>query len=153
MSRSGHTSPRFADSRTGAADIFCLNCHVCLFFRCDESVGASRLLRNCTLGLNNPFSNARIIGWGKQPISLALTRGIRLEQTDGEIAMTSKTKSVLAAVLIAAFATPALAQGAAPLYYQAKQSRTVIEGRNSADFGTFNGTSTDRNSMVQTLGN
>jgi hypothetical protein len=69
--------------------------------------------------------------------------------------MTSKTKSAFAAVLIAAFTTPALAQGVVPLYHggQAKQSRTVIEGRNSADFGTFNGTSTDRNSVVQTLGN
>jgi hypothetical protein len=69
--------------------------------------------------------------------------------------MTSKTKSAVAALLIATFVTPALAQGAAPLYDggQAKQSRTLIEGRNSADFGTFNATSTDRNSVVQTLGN
>jgi hypothetical protein len=63
-----------------------------------------------------------------------------------EIAMTSKTKSVVAALLIAAFATPALAQGAA----------RVFEGRNAVvvhDFGTFNGTSTDRNSIVQSVGN
>lgn len=63
--------------------------------------------------------------------------------------MTSKTKSALAAVLIAAIATPALAQGAA-------QYERVSEGRNAAvvhDFGTFNGTSSDRNSVVQSLGN
>jgi hypothetical protein len=71
-----------------------------------------------------------------------------------EIAMTSKTKSALAAVLIAAIATPALAQGAEPTYY-GDQGR-LVEGRNAAvvhDFGSFNGTSTDRNSMVQTPGN
>jgi hypothetical protein len=72
--------------------------------------------------------------------------------------MTSKTKSTLAAVLVAAFTTPALAQGAAPLYYgdQATQSERVSEGRNAAvvhDFGIFNGTSSDRNSVVQSLGN
>jgi hypothetical protein len=63
-----------------------------------------------------------------------------------EIAMTSKTKAVLAAVLIAAFATPALAQG---------QAGRLIEGRNAVtvhDFGT-NGISTDRDSVVQSLGN
>jgi hypothetical protein len=113
---------------------------------------------NCSAHQNNPFSETSIIGRGNHPIFLALTRGIGLEnlkvkpKTDGEIAMTSKTKSALAAALIAAFATPALAQGAAPLYYgdQAKQSRTVIEGRNA---GTINATSTGRDSVVQTLGN
>ncbi|MBO0755062.1 MAG: hypothetical protein J2P54_04325 [Bradyrhizobiaceae bacterium] len=62
--------------------------------------------------------------------------------------MTRMTKSALAAVLIAAVATPVLAQ--------AKQSERVIEGRNAAvvhDLGAYNGTSTDRNSVVQSLGN
>lgn len=71
--------------------------------------------------------------------------------------MTSKTKSALAAVLIVAFATPALAQGAAPLYTgDYKQSQRVIEGRNAAivhNFDTFNGTSSGRDSLVQSLGN
>jgi hypothetical protein len=76
-----------------------------------------------------------------------------------EIGVTSKTKSALAAVLMAAFATPALAQGSAPLYYgnatagkQATQSQRLIEGL-VRDFGTVNGTSTDRDSIVRSLGN
>jgi hypothetical protein len=107
---------------------------------------------HCSARQNNPFSETRIIGWGKHTMSSTLTRGIRLENTDGDIAMTSKTKTVIAAVLIAAFATPSLA---ATMHHvdQAKQSRILIEGRNAADFGTYNGTSTDRNSIVQTLGN
>jgi len=77
--------------------------------------------------------------------------------------MASKTKSTPAAVLIAAAATSALAQGATPQYYgnvtagkQATQSQRLIEGRSAAvvrDFGSFNGTSTDRDSIVQSLGN
>jgi hypothetical protein len=64
--------------------------------------------------------------------------------------MTSKTKSALVAVLIAAFATPALAQGAA------LTQRHVTEGRNAVivhDYDTFNGTSSGRDSVVQSLGN
>jgi hypothetical protein len=83
--------------------------------------------------------------------------------------MTSKTKSVLAAALIAAFASPALAQGAAPFYYDATQaqssakserpaahSRRLTEGRNAAvvhDFDTYNGISSGRDGVVQSLGN
>jgi hypothetical protein len=86
-----------------------------------------------------------------------------------EIVMTSETKSVLAAALIAAFASPALAQGAAPLYYDATQAqsntkperpaahlRRLTEGRNAAvvlDFGTHNGISSGRGGLVQSLGN
>jgi hypothetical protein len=89
----------------------------------------------------------------------------------------NKTKIGLAVALIAAFATPALAQGLVPYYNYPTQmpshqtqapffatqapsyaTRTprVIEGRNAAvtgDFGASNVSPSSRESMVQSLGN
>jgi hypothetical protein len=70
--------------------------------------------------------------------------------------MTNKTKIALAAALIAAFASPALARDNGRHHNRYEQSR-VIEGRNAAvygDFGgTYSGTSTGRDALVQTPGN
>ena len=86
------------------------------------------------------------------------------------------TKTMLAAALVAAaFTTPALAQGLVPFYNNAPQSyetqapifgmetrshgireHRLIEGRNAAvrgDFDAQSGTSTGRDAMVQELGN
>jgi hypothetical protein len=88
--------------------------------------------------------------------------------------MTSKTKITLAAALIAAFATPALAQGLVPYSNYPTQApshqaqapffatqapsyatRTprVIEGRNAAVSGDFATSNSGRDFLVQTLGN
>jgi hypothetical protein len=86
----------------------------------------------------------------------------------------TKTKIALAAALIAAFASPALAQGLSPTYNypsqpsyatqepfaqewtREKQAPRVIERRNAADignFGAFNASPTSRDAMVNGLGN
>jgi hypothetical protein len=86
--------------------------------------------------------------------------------------MTSKTKITLAAALIAAFATPALAQGlvpyanyptqrpshqtqapffATPSY--ATQAPRFVERRNTAVSGDFATSNSGRDFMVQSLGN
>jgi hypothetical protein len=68
--------------------------------------------------------------------------------------MTSKTKITLAVALIAAFATPALAQSGYKVKHETSytaQAPRFIEGRNSAVVGapgTSNGSMTDRESMV-----
>jgi hypothetical protein len=74
--------------------------------------------------------------------------------------MLTKTRIALAALVITAFATPSLAQDyRADGYYTVKHERSsarslrLIEGRNAAVLGTFSGTSSDRESMVQSLGN
>ena len=88
--------------------------------------------------------------------------------------MTNKSKITLAAVLFAAFATPALAasdewivdsgryvNGQVPSYteqapLQATRAPRLLEGRNAAiigNFGTSGGTSSGRDAMVQSLGN
>jgi hypothetical protein len=84
--------------------------------------------------------------------------------------MINRTKITLAAVLIAAFATPALAQdrwvidsgrhvnGQVPSYQVPRASRAprVIEGRNAAAFGSYGangGAPSGRDAMVQSLGN
>jgi hypothetical protein len=72
-----------------------------------------------------------------------------------EIDMFTKTKIAMAALLIAAFATPSFAGDRYHAKHQrsyAPQSLQLIEGRNSAVFGAF-GTSTDRETMVQATGN
>lgn len=72
-----------------------------------------------------------------------------------EIDMFTKAKIAMAALLIAAFATPSFAGDRYHVKHQrsyAPQSLQLIEGRNSAVFGGF-GTSTDRESMVQATGN
>jgi hypothetical protein len=77
--------------------------------------------------------------------------------------MTSKTKITFAAAIIAAFATPALAQGLAPysnyptqrLSHQTQAPR-YIERRNTAVSGDFGGSivsPSGRDAMVQSLGN
>jgi hypothetical protein len=77
--------------------------------------------------------------------------------------MTSKTKITLAAALIAAFATPALAQGLVPysnyptqrLSHQTQAARS-IEHRNTAVGGDFRSSivsPSGRDAMVQSLGN
>jgi hypothetical protein len=75
--------------------------------------------------------------------------------------MTRNTKIALAALLIGAFATPSFARDyqTATLHYAKHEpsyrtlSPRLIEGRNSAAFGVFSKTFTDRESIVQTLGN
>ena len=88
--------------------------------------------------------------------------------------MTNKSKIALAAALFAAFATPALAasdewivdsgryvNGQVPSYTEqaplhALRAPRLLEGRNAAvigNFGTFNSTSSGRDTMVQSLGN
>ena len=73
--------------------------------------------------------------------------------------MLTKTQIALAALLIAAFATPSFAQD-----YRSDTQNTVrhersahsprlIEGRNATVFGDISGTSTGRDAMVQTPGN
>jgi hypothetical protein len=71
--------------------------------------------------------------------------------------MFTKTKIAMAALLIAAFATPSFARD-----YQAHvkhgrsyaaPSLSLIEGRNAAVWGSFSGSSTDRESLVQATGN
>ena len=79
--------------------------------------------------------------------------------------MTNKTKITLAAALIAAFATPALARDVRPdngrhynrheMSYSARAPR-IIERRDAAvnNFGTaYGSTSTGRDALVGTLGN
>jgi hypothetical protein len=74
--------------------------------------------------------------------------------------MTRKTKATLAALLVAAFVTPAVAQakpynGSHRAAYATSQQR-VIEGRNAAgfsNFGAFNSAPSGRDAMVQSLGN
>jgi hypothetical protein len=70
--------------------------------------------------------------------------------------MTNKTKITLAAALIAAFATPALAQEQAYNGYHARHSNAaqqrLIEGRNSAvivDPGFSSATDSSRESLVR----
>jgi hypothetical protein len=73
--------------------------------------------------------------------------------------MTNKAKIAVAAALIAAFATPALAQDVrAPRHhsryeqsYQTQDQR-FIEGRNAA-YGDFGAPTSGRDAMVQSLGN
>jgi hypothetical protein len=88
--------------------------------------------------------------------------------------MTNMSKITLAALLFAAFATPALAlddewtvdsgryvNGQVPSYTQRAPFRAIRaprlnEGRNAAGFnhfGTFNNAPSGRDAMVQTLGN
>jgi hypothetical protein len=77
--------------------------------------------------------------------------------------MTRKTKIALAAALIAAFATPALARDGHSRHhsrYEQSYSQPAprfIEGRNAGVYGNFGGayggTSTGRDALVQTLGN
>jgi len=88
--------------------------------------------------------------------------------------MTSKSKITLAAVLFAAFATPALAasdewlvdgghyvNGQVPSYTEqaplhATRAPRLLEGRNAAvigNFGTFSGTQSGRDALVQSPGN
>ena len=70
-----------------------------------------------------------------------------------ETDMFTKTKIAMAALLIAAFATPSFAGDRYNAKHErsyAPQSLQLIEGRNAAVFG---GTSTDRESMVQATGN
>ena len=74
--------------------------------------------------------------------------------------MNRKTKAALAALFIAALATPAAAQGLVPYYNYspsyAARSPGLIEGRNTAgfgDFGQFRGARSGRDAMVQSLGN
>jgi hypothetical protein len=63
--------------------------------------------------------------------------------------MTNKTKIALAAALIAAFATPALAQGQAyNSYHPHVYGQRMIEGRNSAII-IDSGTDTSRESLVR----
>jgi hypothetical protein len=74
--------------------------------------------------------------------------------------MLTTTRMVLTALVITAFATPSLAQdyriGA---HYSVKHERSsarslqLIEGRNAAVFDAFSPTSTDRESLVRSLGN
>jgi hypothetical protein len=77
--------------------------------------------------------------------------------------MTSKTKIAVAAALIAAFATPALAQSLVPysnyptqrLSHQTQAPR-YVERRNTAVSGNFAGSiasPSGRDAMVQSLGN
>jgi hypothetical protein len=78
--------------------------------------------------------------------------------------MTRKTNAILAALFIAAFVAPAIAQAktyngshraAHPTSYEMRVKR-VIEGRNAAgfgDFGRFNSAPSGRDAMVQSLGN
>ena len=72
--------------------------------------------------------------------------------------MTNKTKIAVAAALIAAFATPALAQGTNRHHTRYEQSyqtqdQRFIEGRNAATYGDFGAPSSGRDAMVQSLGN
>ena len=74
--------------------------------------------------------------------------------------MFAKTQIALAALVVAAFATPSFAQSyQADAQYVVKHERSyaarsprLVESRNSAAFG-ISGTSTDRESMVQASGN
>jgi hypothetical protein len=75
-----------------------------------------------------------------------------------------KTNVALVAAIVAAFAAPTLAQArvdngsyrpAHSMSYVTRAQR-LIEGRNAAgvaDFGTFGGASSGRDSIVQSLGN
>jgi len=69
--------------------------------------------------------------------------------------MTNRTKIALAAALIAAFASPALAKdGQITKSHQARYESSVVEGRNAAVIGNVEGsTSSDRDALVQQLGN
>jgi len=70
--------------------------------------------------------------------------------------MFTKTKIAMAALLIAAFATPSFAGERYHAKHErsyAPQSWQLIEGRNAAPWGGFSGTSAGRDAMVQTLGN
>jgi hypothetical protein len=73
--------------------------------------------------------------------------------------MTNKTKIAVAAALIAAFATPALAQDGRANRHHSRyeqsyqtQDQRFIEGRNAA-YGDFGSTPSGRDGLVQTLGN